>query len=115
MNFVKIYGTNWLSDVKVTDNEWHKSFGPITMDDLFSALENIYFGIVETDLEKWISENKFLRNSVFGTFFRMERPFEPMTADVVKSIICEYNPKAKDFFANNVTFYIWVNYHPNNK
>lgn len=121
MNFVKICGSNWLSDVKITDSECHKSFGPITIDDLFTALENFFHGRVETDLEKWISENRFLKNSVLYEVFRTEIPwyevddFEPTTAGVVKSIICEYNPKAKDFFANNETFYIWVNYHPNNK
>lgn len=98
---IKILGNNWLTNFSVTSGN-NKSFGPITISDLYAALKTVKAGkAAKSELEMWIHDNGFLEN------FPLELVLN-QTEAAFPRILNAYNNGVEDFLGKNATFYLWL-------
>lgn len=99
MSCIKILSKEWFSAFPVNSGG-NKSFGPISIDEFKSALENVKRDRVNSDTEKWIKETGFFAmfppEMVVGT-----------NAPLV-GFLSAYNDGVKDFLNKNPSFYLWL-------
>lgn len=100
--FKKIFGTNWVYSFSVSGI----SFGPVSIDELHSALLKIQTKkgyIADPKLEEWLLSSKYMSNvpiEILSSNFKGSEAF--------KFYMESFDPGSKEFFDKNPRFYLWV-------